>query len=45
MKNSSVCHPERRGRRGDRGVEGPLWPPANSTCCWATRLHLIFRSY
>jgi 7,8-didemethyl-8-hydroxy-5-deazariboflavin synthase CofG subunit len=20
------CHPERRGRRGDRGVEGSLWP-------------------
>jgi len=20
-----ACHPERRGRRGDRGVEGTLW--------------------
>src|ERR1019366_5027543 len=27
-RNFLDCHPERRGRRGDRGVEGTLWPPA-----------------
>jgi len=28
-RNLLECHPERRGRRGDRGVEGTLWPPSN----------------
>src|SRR5664280_2391752 len=27
-RNFLKCHPERRGRRGDLGVEGTLWAPA-----------------
>jgi len=41
-RNFLECHPERRGRRGDRGVEGTLCPPSNFGLVAVSRVQTWF---